>query len=472
MTAPLVSRATSFIRATPCRSRGVTSRKAIEWELSTTDDHKRRFGDAQSALHRDVRQREPAGRVDRLPGTARGEVRRALGAVDDGATGSLGDRLTVAQRVGALVAVVVTVDDEVDGVLVEQRLPARAVAAVGAVHEVRAVHAVVESDHDEVDARVGPHRLQSPLEPAVLGGAEVAVVARDLERGVVAVEGDEADVGVDERVGHRGAGDPVGGRGEPVEVAVVAELPVAGLHLVVADGGHPGGAVGAGLDHPQPAVPGGEVLGLRTAGTSATAGVGVAEVAHHERQSRIHLLDQRDVLTGRRVDAHVAEGREAEGLRARGRGGEPTGRGRRAVVVDAVAVSRAGLQPAHPAVVVDRLDVLRGRALHVDRLAEPAVGTDLEPRLAHRPGRRPRDRHRVPGVVAVLQVDAGRLDRRRSGRHPQHRRGGYGGGASTQQGAAGGGRELRSHPRSLTRISERALNIEEAADQSRAAHPH
>src|SRR5579863_5923127 len=96
-----------------------------------------------------------AERVQALAGAAGCNVRRPVVCGMDRCTdGRSGRRRAGADWIRPLVDMVVAVDDEVDVILVEEWRPELANATFGSVRGARAVAAVVEEHHDEVDARI------------------------------------------------------------------------------------------------------------------------------------------------------------------------------------------------------------------------------------------------------------------------------------------------------------------------------
>ena len=106
-------------------------------------------------------------------------VHGALGGVDHVGRGRGRDRrqrrvgFPAADRVRALVVVLVPADHEIDAVLVEQRHPFLADAEVGAVELVdRRDRDLVHADDDPVDVAIAARRGQLAFQPRLLRAAE------------------------------------------------------------------------------------------------------------------------------------------------------------------------------------------------------------------------------------------------------------------------------------------------------------
>jgi hypothetical protein len=124
--------------------------------------------------------------------------------------------------------------------MIEEGCPVLPHAALRSMRGARAVGAVVEEHHDEIDGPIRPQGGQRLAQPRSLAPLAVAEIGRDLIGDVVRVEADEAHVAVREGVGAGTNGGSVPREIEPVHVVAVAIGRVPGLHFVIAERDHPG----------------------------------------------------------------------------------------------------------------------------------------------------------------------------------------------------------------------------------------
>ena len=196
-------------------------------------------------------------------------------------------------RVGALVDVVVAVDDQVHLVLLEQRHPGVAHPAVGGVRVGRGEGAVVEEDHDEVDvvpgraAPPGAGRASAVCLPPVL--PRLAGISYETSLASSAITPDVAvGEGVRRRAGRPGPGRcPAGSSGRSGRRSRRASTrpPCRGCRWSPSTA-RSWTPLGLG----QELVPGAGVVGV--GGLPGAGRVGVADVARVQVEGRVLAQDQ------------------------------------------------------------------------------------------------------------------------------------------------------------------------------------